>query len=108
MRAGFITNTPFEAAGDITLTSGGNILADSHFAAGGNFSILSLAGEAGNVVSLYDPIISAEGDVIFGDYTGVSLKVEASGYNNIRRRYCYNRSRYDFIRLLRPRRGNFG
>ena len=30
-------------------------------------------------MSLFDPIISSEGDVRFGDYTGTSLKVEAKG-----------------------------
>ncbi|MEB3828005.1 two-partner secretion domain-containing protein, partial [Phormidium sp. CCY1219] len=71
--------SPFQAAGDITLVSNGILSADSHFSAGGNFSIFNVAGEAGTFVSLYDPIVRSDGDVIFGDYTGVSLKVEAGG-----------------------------
>ncbi|HEY9806156.1 MAG TPA: hypothetical protein V6D04_06275, partial [Candidatus Obscuribacterales bacterium] len=30
-------------------------------------------------ISLYDPIISADGDVTLGDYTGAALKIEATG-----------------------------
>ncbi|MCT7951496.1 CHAT domain-containing protein [Ancylothrix sp. C2] len=70
---------PFQSGGNLTLVSDGAISGDSHFAAGGNFSILNLSGNSGQFVSLYDPIIRANGDVIFGDYTGVSLKIEAKG-----------------------------
>ncbi|WP_199247759.1 hypothetical protein [[Phormidium] sp. ETS-05] len=52
---------------------------DSHFTAGGNFSIQNLTGQPGTFISWYDPIIIATGDIIFGDYTGVALKVEAGG-----------------------------
>ncbi|MDB9514377.1 CHAT domain-containing protein [Kamptonema animale CS-326] len=69
----------FQAAGNITLLSNGNVSGDAHFAAGGNVAILTLGGDRGRFVSLYDPIISSDGDVRFGDYTGVSLKVEAKG-----------------------------
>ncbi|NEQ28004.1 MAG: hemagglutination activity domain protein, partial [Microcoleus sp. SIO2G3] len=55
------------------------ISGDAHFSSGGSFSILNLAGQGGNFVSLYDPIVTAIGDVRFGDYTGASLKVEATG-----------------------------
>ncbi|MEG4600251.1 filamentous hemagglutinin N-terminal domain-containing protein, partial [Microcoleus sp. F6_B3] len=72
-------NPAFQSAGDITLLSNGNISGDAHFAAGGNVSVLTLSGNGGRFVSLYDPIISSEGDVRFGDYTGTSLKVEAKG-----------------------------
>jgi filamentous hemagglutinin family protein len=71
--------TPFQSAGNLSLVSDGIISGDAHFAAGGSFSILNTSGEPGNFVSLYDPIISSEGDVVLGDYTGVSLKVEAKG-----------------------------
>ncbi|HEY9652436.1 MAG TPA: filamentous hemagglutinin N-terminal domain-containing protein, partial [Coleofasciculaceae cyanobacterium] len=73
------SQSSFQSAGDLSLISDGNISGDTHFASGGKFSILNLSGEPGNFVSLYDPIISSEGDVVFGDYTGVSLKVEATG-----------------------------
>ncbi|NJR26643.1 MAG: filamentous hemagglutinin N-terminal domain-containing protein, partial [Richelia sp. CSU_2_1] len=72
-------NPAFQSAGNITLLSNGNVSGDAHFTAGGNLSILTLAGRDGRFVSLYDPIISSNGDVSFGDYTGTSLKVEAKG-----------------------------
>jgi filamentous hemagglutinin family protein len=69
----------FQSGGNLSLVSNGVISGDSHFVSGGNFSIRNLSGMPGNLVSLFDPIISSEGDVFFGDYTGVSLKVEAKG-----------------------------
>ncbi|HBB36140.1 MAG TPA: hypothetical protein DDZ80_15375 [Cyanobacteria bacterium UBA8803] len=71
--------TPFISGGNLSLVSNGPISGDAHFASGGSFSILNLLGEPGTFESFYDPIISAEGNVTFGDYTGVSLKVEATG-----------------------------
>jgi len=71
--------TPFQSGGKISLVSDGNVSGDAHFASNNGFSILNLSGAPGNFVSLYDPIISANGDVIFGNYTGVALKVEATG-----------------------------
>ncbi|GAB4194639.1 MAG: hypothetical protein Fur006_40540 [Coleofasciculaceae cyanobacterium] len=71
--------TPFISGGNLTLVSDGNISGDAHFASRGGFSILNLSAGAGNFVSLYDPIIRANGDVVFGNYTGVALKVEATG-----------------------------
>ncbi|MEG4205884.1 filamentous hemagglutinin N-terminal domain-containing protein, partial [Microcoleus sp. Pol7_A1] len=69
----------FQSGGNLSLVSNGVISGDSHFVSGGNFSVRNLSGMPGNFVSLFDPIISSEGDVFFGDYTGVSLKVEAKG-----------------------------
>ena len=69
----------FQAGGDITLISGGNIATDAHFATEGNFFIRTVAGDFGDFISYYDPIISADGNVSFDEYTGVSLKVEATG-----------------------------
>ena len=71
--------TPFIAGGSLTLVSDGVISADSHFASGNGFSVLNLAGQPGQFISLYDPIISATGNVLFAGYTGTSLKVEATG-----------------------------
>ena len=71
--------TPFVSGGNLSLVSDGVISGDAHFASAGSFSILNLSGEPGNFFSLFDPIISANGDVAFGNYTGVSLKVEAKG-----------------------------
>ncbi|WP_293123398.1 filamentous hemagglutinin N-terminal domain-containing protein [Moorena sp. SIO4G3] len=72
-------NTRFQSGGDLSLVSDGRISTDAHFASGGNFSIENLAGEPKNFFSLQDPIITAVGDVTFGDYTGSSLKVESTG-----------------------------
>ncbi|MBO0352348.1 filamentous hemagglutinin N-terminal domain-containing protein, partial [Phormidium pseudopriestleyi FRX01] len=69
----------FQAGGNISLVSPGNISGDSNFSAGGNFSLENGVGGGGHFVSEYDPIITASGDVIFGSYTGVSLKIEAGG-----------------------------
>jgi filamentous hemagglutinin family protein len=74
-----LAQTPFVSGGNLTLVSDGNISGDAHFASGGNFTLRNLAGGAGTFISLYDPIISANGDVTFGDYSGVSLKIEATG-----------------------------
>ena len=69
----------FQSGGNLTLVSNGVVSGDSHFASGGQFSIRNIAGQPGTFVSLYDPIISSTGDVTFGDYTGVALKVETLG-----------------------------
>ncbi|MEG5157016.1 CHAT domain-containing protein [Microcoleus sp. A2-C3] len=69
----------FQSGGNLSLISNGVISGDSHFASRGNFLVRNLSGMPGNFVSLFDPIISSEGDVFLGDYTGVSLKVEARG-----------------------------
>jgi filamentous hemagglutinin family protein len=75
-----LESAPFQATGNLTLASDGIISGDSHFNAGGNFSILnSTTGAGGTFISLYDPIIYSDGDVIFGSYEGASLKVEATG-----------------------------
>jgi probable HAF family extracellular repeat protein len=71
--------TPFTSGGNLSLISDGNISGDAHFSTGGDFSIRNTLGNPGKFVSLYDPIISSVGDVNFGDYTGVSLKIEAKG-----------------------------
>ncbi|QFS48753.1 CHAT domain-containing protein [Nostoc sphaeroides] len=71
--------TPFVSGGNLSLVSDGVISGDAHFASGGQFKILNLSGGAGTFVSYYDPIIRANGDVEFGDYTGAALKVETTG-----------------------------
>ena len=68
-----------QSGGNLTLVSNGDISADAHFFSGGNLSMLTLAGTPGNFVSQFDPIIYANGNVLFGNYTGVALKVEATG-----------------------------
>nr|WP_271969878.1 CHAT domain-containing protein [Moorena producens] len=71
--------TPFQSGGNLSLVSDGIISGDAHFASGGSFSILNLSGKPGNFLSFYDPIIISRGDVVFGNYTGASLKVESTG-----------------------------
>jgi filamentous hemagglutinin family protein len=64
---------------NLSLISNGDISGDAHFLSGGNLSFLTTTGALGNFVSKYDPIIYANGNVTFGDYTGAALKVEATG-----------------------------
>ncbi|MEH1945255.1 MAG: filamentous hemagglutinin N-terminal domain-containing protein [Nostoc sp.] len=64
---------------NLKLVSDGDISGDAHFESGGNLSILTGSGTPGNFDSMFDPIIQANGDVLFGNYTGVALKVEATG-----------------------------
>lgn len=63
----------------LRLISDGEISGDAHFVSGGSLMFQTLRGSPGKVVSKFDPIIFANGDVEFGDYTGVALKVEATG-----------------------------
>lgn len=74
-----LQKTPFISGRDLTLVSDGKISLDAHFASGGKFSILNSQGTANSFISLYDPIISSENDVIFGNYEGPALKVESRG-----------------------------
>ncbi|WP_375470895.1 filamentous hemagglutinin N-terminal domain-containing protein [uncultured Nostoc sp.] len=77
------TQTPFVSEGNLNLVSDGIISGDARFSSGGSFSIKSVSGGLANFVSLYDPIISANGNVdVAANYTGASLLVEATG--NIR------------------------
>jgi len=77
------TSVPLVSGGNLTLVSDGVISLDARVSSGGNFSIGSVSGKVANLVSKYDPIISANGDVdVAASYTGPSLLVEAKG--NIR------------------------
>ena len=75
-----LNQIPFISRGDLSLISDGVISNDAHFAAGGTFRVKSISGKPATLTSLYDPIISATGDVeILGDYTGAALLIESSG-----------------------------
>ncbi len=74
-----LQTAPFQSGGNLSLVSDGIVSGDSHFTSGGNFAILDRAGNPGTFVSFYDPIIAAAGDFITGAYTGVALKVTATG-----------------------------
>ncbi|MEC4853606.1 MAG: filamentous hemagglutinin N-terminal domain-containing protein, partial [Jaaginema sp. PMC 1079.18] len=73
------SHTPFQSDGDLSLISNGTISGDARYRSGGNFEIRNLAGNPGNFISFYDPIITSGGNVTLGDYSGVALKVEAAG-----------------------------
>jgi filamentous hemagglutinin family protein len=75
--------TPFQSGGNLSLVSDGIISGDAHFASGGNLSISNLAGKPGNFLSLYDPIITVNGDISFASYNGASLQVVAGGSINV-------------------------
>jgi filamentous hemagglutinin family protein len=72
----------FQSNANLNLISNGTITGNGRFVSGGDFSTVNLAGEPGNFS--YNPIssngiISSNGNISFGNYTGVSLKVEARG-----------------------------
>ncbi|MEC4817082.1 MAG: hypothetical protein SAK29_28005, partial [Scytonema sp. PMC 1069.18] len=73
----------FESGNNLTLISNGVITGNVKFFSGGNFSTISVGGSRGNfqqtLIPNFDSIISSEGDVSFGNYDGLSLKVEAKG-----------------------------
>ena len=75
--------TPFESDRNLTIASDGTISGDAHYTAGGDFSIRNLSGSPGKFVSIHDPVITSNGDVTLGDYTGASLKIVAGGKINI-------------------------
>lgn len=68
-----------QSGGDLRLISDGNISTDAHFQAGGDFTIVSLAGTPANFLSLSDPLITVGGDYSVGNYTGASLQVNSGG-----------------------------
>ena len=72
----------FQTNGSLNLTSNDTIIGNGRFVSGGDFSAVNLVGEPGNFS--YNSInssgiISSNGNVNFGNYTGVSLKVETRG-----------------------------
>jgi len=73
----------FKSGNDLTLISDGEITGNVKFESGSNFDIRNLEGGKGNFHQTFTPstdtIISSEGDVNFGNYDGLSLKIEAKG-----------------------------
>jgi filamentous hemagglutinin family protein len=72
----------FRSGGDLTLASDGVVTGDGRFISDQAFAVTTLAGTAGNFrynAQNSTGIVSAAGDVTFGDYTGKSLKIEAGG-----------------------------
>ncbi|MBM0744406.1 filamentous hemagglutinin N-terminal domain-containing protein [Phormidium sp. CLA17] len=68
----------FVSGGNLSLISDGVISGDSRFVSGDRVQITSVSGGSANFVSLYDPIISATGNVdVAANYTGASLLIES-------------------------------
>ncbi|MEL7243864.1 MAG: filamentous hemagglutinin N-terminal domain-containing protein [Cyanobacteria bacterium J06573_2] len=73
----------FKSGNDLTLISDGEIGVTSKFDSNGDFDVRTLQGSNANFSQALTPstdtIISSEGDVNFGNYDGLSLKIEAKG-----------------------------
>lgn len=72
----------FQSGNDLTLVSDGTITGNVRFASGGNFSTRRVLGGAADFQQTspnFDTVISANGDITFGNYEGVALKIEATG-----------------------------
>ncbi|HEY9908299.1 MAG TPA: filamentous hemagglutinin N-terminal domain-containing protein, partial [Thermosynechococcaceae cyanobacterium] len=67
----------FQSVSSTTLASNGAIVADGNFT-GGAFEAIDLRGRPTNLASS-NTLIRANGDVTFGDYGGLALKVESTG-----------------------------
>ena len=82
----FALNHPesgFSSGGDMILRSANTVGGDAHYISGGSFRIEQLDGSLGNLLSPYDPVILAAGDVELSSYTGGSLHILAGGKVNI-------------------------
>ncbi|MUG97316.1 filamentous hemagglutinin N-terminal domain-containing protein [Scytonema sp. UIC 10036] len=64
---------------DMVLRSANTVGGDAHYWTGGSFRIEKLDGSLGGLISPYDPVIRARGDVRFASYTGASLHIFAGG-----------------------------
>ncbi|NJP10554.1 MAG: filamentous hemagglutinin N-terminal domain-containing protein [Leptolyngbyaceae cyanobacterium RU_5_1] len=67
------------AGGDLVLKSANSVSGDAHFWSGGQFRVETLNGALGNLISIHDPIIRANGDVFLAGYQGASLHILAGG-----------------------------
>jgi large exoprotein involved in heme utilization and adhesion len=68
-----------QSGGDLNLSSDGSIMADASLVSGGNLSFLNLTGGAGNLVNDDQTNLQSKGAINLGNYSGLSLKVEAQG-----------------------------
>ena len=74
------SNTPaLQSGGDMTLASDGQIVANAYLLSNGNLSFENLTGGAGNLLNDHQSSLTSKGAINLGNYTGVSLKVEADG-----------------------------
>jgi filamentous hemagglutinin family protein len=69
----------FLAGGDLVLRSAVPIIGDAHYWSGGAFRVEQLDGKQGDLVSIRDPIIRANGNVSLAGYQGASLHILAGG-----------------------------
>jgi filamentous hemagglutinin family protein len=73
----------FQSGNNLTLASDGLIIANAKFVSGGSFITRRVAdanpATINQTVPSFNSVISAGGDVTFGNYEGLSLKVEAKG-----------------------------
>jgi filamentous hemagglutinin family protein len=76
-------NSGLFSGGDLILRSANAVSGDAHYWSGGNFKIEQLNENLGNFVSLFDPIVFANGDISFDSYEGASLHILAGGSVNI-------------------------
>jgi filamentous hemagglutinin family protein len=74
-------NSIFRAGADTKLISDDIITSSAKFTQGGRFSVKTLSGQPGAIGGIYDTntLISSVGDVEFGNYEGLALKVESKG-----------------------------
>ncbi|MBD2460008.1 filamentous hemagglutinin N-terminal domain-containing protein [Oscillatoria sp. FACHB-1407] len=79
----FALNHPssgFFSGSDMTLRSANPVGGDAHYWSGGDFRIQRLGGARGDLISPFDPIILATGDVVLGDVLNTaSLHILAGG-----------------------------
>ncbi|HEY9653514.1 MAG TPA: CHAT domain-containing protein [Coleofasciculaceae cyanobacterium] len=64
---------------DMVLRSANTVQGDAHYITGGSFQIEQLDGSLGDLLSPFDPVILANGNVSLGTYTGASLHILAGG-----------------------------
>lgn len=69
----------FESGGNLDLMSDGLITADANFESQGNIAFLNLDRSSGDFINQGLTTLQSAGVVDLGNYTGVSLKVEANG-----------------------------
>ena len=67
------------SGGDLRLRSDQPVIGDAHFQAGGQFQVEQLDGSPGDLISLRDPVIETQGDLLFNTYIGGSLRILAGG-----------------------------
>jgi filamentous hemagglutinin family protein len=73
------TTTALQSGGNLKLASDGLINVDASLSSGSDLSFLNLTGGTGNLFNGNQTILQSKGVVNLGNYTGVSLKVEADG-----------------------------